>query len=81
MKHLHLLVVLVLFTACSPQELQSIQNGAETSTALSNEEAVAGLKEALRVSTERSVDKAGATNGFWNSNLIRIPFPPEAIKV
>jgi hypothetical protein len=81
MKHLLLLVVLVLFTACSPQELQSILNGAGTSTALSNEEVVAGLKEALRTGAERSVAKASATDGFLGDARIRIPFPPEAIKV
>ena len=80
MKHL-LLLVLVLFTACSPQELQSILNGAGTSTALSNEEVVAGLKEALRTGAERSVAKASATDGFLGNVRIRIPFPPEAIKV
>jgi hypothetical protein len=81
MKHLLLPVVLVLFTACSPQELQSILNGAGTSTALSNEEVVAGLKEALRTGAERSVAKASATDGFLGDARIRIPFPPEAIKV
>lgn len=74
------LALACILTACSPQELQSILN-AGTPAALSNEEVISGLKEALRVSTERSVDKAGATNGFWNNNLIRIPFPPEAIAV
>ena len=81
MKHPILLVALVLFTACSPQELQSILNGAGTSTALSNEEVVAGLKEALRTGAERSVAKASATDGFLGDARIRIPFPPEAIKV
>ncbi|MBX2979147.1 MAG: DUF4197 domain-containing protein [Flavobacteriales bacterium] len=74
------LAVVLLCTASSPQELQSIL-GAGAPAALSNEEVISGLKEALRVSTERSVDKAGATNGFWNNNLIRIPFPQEAIAV
>ncbi len=75
-----LLLPTLLLVACSPQELQSILNAA-TPSALSNEEVVSGLKEALRVSTERSVEQAGATNGFWNNSLIRIPFPEEAIKV
>jgi hypothetical protein len=79
-RSLLLLLPTLLLAACSTQELQSILN-AGTSAALSNEEVVSGLKEALRVSTERSVDKAGAANGFWNNNQIRIPFPPEAIKV
>jgi len=74
------LALACILTACSPQELQSILN-AGTPAALSNEEVISGLKEALRVGTERSVDKAGAANGFWKNNQIRIPFPPEAIKV
>lgn len=79
-RSLLLLLPTLLLVACTPQELQSIL-GAGAPGGLSNEEVVSGLKEALRVSTERSVDKAGATNGFWNNNLIRIPFPPEAIAV
>lgn len=75
-----LLLPTLLLAACSPQELQSIL-GAGAPAALSNEEVISGLKEALRVSTERSVEKAGASNGFWNNNLIRIPFPQEAIAV
>jgi hypothetical protein len=42
---------------------------------------IVGLKEALRVGTERSVERAGAPDGFWGNNLIRIPFPSEAIAV
>ncbi len=74
------LVLLLLLNGCSPQELQSVLGGAAGSP-LSNEEAIAGLKEALRVGAERGVDKAGAENGFWNDARIRIPFPQEAIKV
>lgn len=75
-----LLLPTLLLAACSPQELQSILS-AGTPTALSNEEVIAGLKEALRVGTERSVASAGAMDGFWNNSLIRIPFPEEAVKV
>lgn len=77
---LRVVVPALMLTACSPQELQSILN-AGAPAALSNDEVISGLKEALRVSTERSVERAGATNGFWNNSLIRIPFPEEAIKV
>lgn len=74
------LALVLLCTACSPQELQSIL-GAGTPAALSNEEVISGLKEALRVGTERSVEKASTSNGFWGNNLIRIAFPQEAIAV
>ncbi|MCU0319631.1 MAG: DUF4197 domain-containing protein [Flavobacteriales bacterium] len=72
---------LISLMACSPQELQTILNSTGGSPTLSNEDVVAGLKEALRVGTERSVDKASAASGFWNDARIRIPFPAEAIKV
>lgn len=46
--------------------------------ALSEQEVVTGLKEALRVGAERGVAKASSDQGFWNDPRIRIPFPPEA---
>lgn len=36
---------------------------------------VAGLKEALRVGTERTVNSASAQDGFNSNSLIRIPLP------
>ncbi len=65
-------------SACTPQELQTILGSGPT---LSNAEVISGLKEALRVGTERSVDRAGVTDGFWQNALIRIAFPPDAIAV
>ena len=73
-------LILTLFIKYSPQELQSILNSAGTG-GLSNEEVISGLKEALRLGTERSVAKASVAEGFWNDSRIRIPFPAEAIKV
>lgn len=64
--------------SCTPQELQSILGG---SGPLNNEEVVAGLKEALRIGAERSVDNAAAPEGFWKDPRIKIPFPPEAMTV
>lgn len=48
---------------------------------LTTAEVVQGLKEALTVGAQNSTSKASATNGFYQNNLIRIPFPEEAIKV
>ena len=67
-------------SACSPQDLQNIL-AAGGPAALSNEEVIAGLKEALRVGTDRAVSITSASDGFWGNQLIRIPFPDEAIKV
>lgn len=70
----------LLLPACSPQVLQHVL-GAGAPAALSNEEVIAGLKEALRVGTERAVSSTSAADGFWGNALIRVPFPEEAIKV
>ncbi|MFZ1331691.1 MAG: DUF4197 domain-containing protein [Flavobacteriales bacterium] len=79
MKKLGLFVLLISLVACTPADLQSILN-APTSV-LSNDEVISGLKEALRIGTERSVEKATGSDGFLSNPLIRIPFPQEAIKV
>lgn len=78
---LTLLSLAFLLTACDPQTMQRVLEAGTSTPALSNEEVIAGLKEALRVGAQRSVDKAGAADGFWKNEGIRIPFPPEAIKV
>lgn len=45
---------------------------------LSNEDVVAGLKEALTIGARKSVDVASVTDGFYSNPLIFIPFPEEA---
>ena len=49
--------------------------------ALSNDEVIKGLKEALNIGIEKSTEKASATGGFLKNDLIRIPFPSEAKSV
>jgi hypothetical protein len=48
---------------------------------LSNDEVIAGLKEALGKGAEQSVLKGSAADGFWKNDKLRIPFPPEAEKM
>lgn len=81
MKRLAAALLCTALFACSPQELQNVLNSIPSDTALSNDEVIAGLKEALQVGTERSVNVAGTPDGFWNDGRIRVPFPPDAIKV
>lgn len=52
-----------------------------TKPALSNEEVIAGLKEALNVGIQNSVDLTSVTDGFLGNAEIRLPFPEDAIKV
>ncbi len=52
-----------------------------TTPKLSNEEVISGLKEALSVGIKNSVNLTSVTDGFLKNNNIRLPFPPDAIKV
>ena len=49
--------------------------------ALTNDEVVAGLKEALEVGIKNGSGKASALDGFLKNDLIRLPFPEDAIFV
>lgn len=75
----------VLFSACSSTQFAQVLD--ETSkqinggAALTNADVVAGLKEALDKGTEHAVGTASVADGFWKSDRLRIPFPPEAVKV
>ncbi|HEV7232008.1 MAG TPA: DUF4197 domain-containing protein [Bacteroidia bacterium] len=55
--------------------------GDKSSTPLTNEEVVKGLKEALQVGTNNSTASASQLDGFYKNPKITIPFPPEAQKV
>jgi hypothetical protein len=54
---------------------------AAASGALSNEEASAGVKQALARSAAVAVDKLGAANGFLDNPKVRIPLPGALQKV
>ena len=43
--------------------------------ALSNQDAVAGLKAALEKGTSAAVDQLGRTDGFFGNNAVKIPLP------
>ena len=55
--------------------------GATGSRALSNEKIVAGLKEALTVSTRNAVTSTGRPNGFLENAAIKILLPPKLSKI
>lgn len=61
--------------------LTSTTGGGSSTSALSNEEVISGLKEALNVGIKNSVDVTSVTDGFLKNNEIRLPFPQDAIKV
>lgn len=51
--------------------------GTSSSQSLDTEQIGNGLKEALRVGTERVVDNLGKTNGFYRDPDVHIPLPDE----
>ena len=48
---------------------------------LTNAEVISGLKEALNIGIKNAVDLSSVTDGFLKNDMIRLPFPPDAIKV
>jgi len=49
--------------------------------ALSNQEVISGLKEALQLGIKNAVNQSSVLDGFLGNPQIRLPFPPDAIKV
>lgn len=78
-----LVLLAAVLGGCTEQQILGTMDAMKNGGAapLSNGEVVSGLKEALRVGTERSVSLASAVNGFNGNTLIRVPFPEDAIKV
>ncbi len=52
-----------------------------TEAGLTNTEVISGLKEALSVAINNSSSLASKLDGFNANNLIRLPFPEDAINV
>lgn len=73
------------FTACDVLNdvggVLTTPDGDGASKGLSNEEVIAGLKEALTVGANNSAGLASKVDGFNNNAKIKLPFPPDAIKV
>ena len=86
---LFICLTLVFSTSCdvldsaARQAGNYINDGTSTSEApaLTNNEVIAGLKEALTVGINNSVDLTSVTDGFLGNPQIKLPFPPDAFKV
>ena len=63
------------------QVLDNTSNSSTTTNPLSNEEVIAGLKEALTVGINNGSGKASQLDGFLKNDKIRLPFPADAQKV
>ena len=85
MKLLVCLFIISLFS-CSIIEdasttILSPTNNSPSKIDLTNEEVISGLKEALNVGIKNAVNLSSVTDGFLKNDVIRLPFPPDAIKV
>ncbi len=56
-------------------------SGTTGEKSLTNEEVIAGLKEALTVGTNNSASLASKVDGFNKNAKIRLPFPEDAVRV
>jgi hypothetical protein len=81
MKKYLVIILLPLLTACDPAILESVMGTPATRPALTNQEVISGLKEALKLGAGNAVSFTSKTDGFFKNPFIRIPFPKEAEKV
>lgn len=81
--------ILAVLTISSCDELSNvlettnsvINSDSPAAAALTNEEVIAGLKEALTKGISEGADIASMTDGFFKNPKIKLPFPPDAQKV
>ena len=84
MKLLPILLLISLFSCSIVQQVSTTILNPTTNPPkidLTNEEVISGLKEALNVGIKNAVDLSSVTDGFLKNDIIRLPFPPDAIKV
>lgn len=59
----------------------STKTNSKTTSGLSDQKIVSGIREALRVGTEKAVKKVGKPGGFLNDSVVHIPLPKPLAKV
>jgi hypothetical protein len=86
MKKIFFAFAILSMLSCTDQDiLRTIQTADDIlngeSSSLTNEEVIAGLKEALSVGAENAAARGASLDGFNLNPTIHIPFPPDAVKV
>lgn len=78
-------VATLLFSACDVltevADAAMSTTGGSPAAGLTNDEVISGLKEALTVGIKNGAEKASVTDGFLKNDLIKLPFPPDVIRV
>jgi hypothetical protein len=75
-KNLIAVCLLFVFVSCTKDQLD--QTLGTVTDELSNEEVIAGLKEALNVGTDTSVTILNKADGYFRDEAVKILLPPEA---
>jgi hypothetical protein len=75
--------ILIGLPACEAvkEAASTLNTGTSTTPSLTNSEVISGLKEALTVGIQNSVNLTSVTDGFLKNEAIRLPFPQDALKV
>ncbi|MEQ9426290.1 MAG: DUF4197 domain-containing protein [Cyclobacteriaceae bacterium] len=81
MRNLLWLLPVLLISACTVQQINQTIDDYLNSDNLTSDEVASGLREALIKGISIGADNASNKDGFFGNSLIRIPFPPDAIKV
>lgn len=85
MKKLYAVLILGVFLmGCGVVDISSLPTATTPSPVkpqLTNDEVIKGLKEALTVGIKNAVDSSAVLDGFLKNPEIRLPFPPDAMKV
>jgi hypothetical protein len=84
-KTICILGMMIMLSACEVfQQVATTASdavGGSTAYVPSTSEMAEGLKNALSVGTENSINLLSKENGFINDNTVKIPFPQDIIKV
>jgi hypothetical protein len=85
MKLVPILLLISLFSCSIIEDVSTTiinpTNNSSSKIDLTNEEVISGLKEALNVGIKNAVNLSSVSDGFLKNDVIRLPFPPDAIKV
>ena len=81
-RSLIIIFIALAFVACTSTEiLRGISEVLQTEEPLTSEEIGRGLKEALIIGIKKGADMVSKEDGYFKNSSIKIPFPPDAVKV
>ncbi len=81
-------VLFLSIASCSPVQLSDLYRNVEdsllgsgTQASLTEDRIISGLKEALKIGTEKAIDTLSVEGSFFNNPEIKIPLPAELKKI